>query len=322
MKSLFRKTLTPGLVLLTASILGGCFGGGGGGAALGTAANPWTVPLEYDPAAPKDIAGLVSTGGVWKFPYDHVNVNASGAWATFGMSMAYDTVNDTWTVSVNGADHTLAADGSDPSTDYATGTCGTELCIVLDLFDASEAFDVGILGGFFLGGRYGSFGTVTTEDPTGDVDIAYFYTGLKTPATGTDGMPTTGTAAYGMYFKGEATAVGGTMHQTVSAGGADGISVDFGTGDVTFSSSGDVLDGGGAVVASYTLNSTGTITGNRYDSTRATGSLSIGALADTSYSGSMEGAFYGPAAVETAGVISVTNSTGDRISGGFYGRDP
>lgn len=321
MKTLFGITVAPGLALLTAALLGGCFCGNCAPPS-GTAANPWTVPLEYDAAAPTDVAGLVAAGGVWKFPYDHVNVNASGSWANFGMSMVYDTVGDSWTVSVNGADYILAKDRSTLSTDYTSGVCGVERCVVLDLFDGYEAAYMGFLYGRFLGGQYGSFGTITTSDPSGDTDIAYLYTGLKTPTTGTDGMPTTGTANYYMYFKGEATAVGGTMYQVATAGGTDGISVDFATGDVAFSSSGNVVDGAGTVIATYSLNSTAIITGNRYDSTRATGSLSVGATTDMSYSGAMEGAFYGPAAIETAGVIVVTNGTGDRISGGFYGRDP
>lgn len=311
MKHISFKVLPQTYVLLASLLLAGCAGGGGGASPDGSLANPWVLPAEYDAVAVKKIKDYVADGGYLQFNYDHLNVNTTGSPVSFGGSLVYDTVNDTWTVAVNGVDYTLTDDGA---FNYASGTCGTEFCAELDMFDVQDAFTYGVLAGRFLGGAYGSFGTLTTESTTGDVDIAYLYTGMKTPD-----MPTAGTANYTAVFEGGSTAVNGSILDVATA--TMSMSADFGTGDFVFSSAGDVVDGGGATVATYTLDSAATISGNTYSGT-ATGSLTVSSVTDSTYTGTIEGAFYGPSAVETAGVIMTENSTGDTLGGGFWGEDP
>ncbi|MDH5557510.1 MAG: transferrin-binding protein-like solute binding protein [Alphaproteobacteria bacterium] len=320
MKQTSHATSHKVIFLLTALALGACSGGGGGSGSTttggssggssggsgdigavgvtgtGTSTDPWTMPTENETGLTKTLKDYLADGGYWQFIFDGATVTASGTAATFGTTAVYDTVNDTWTITVDGVDQILTG----PMVYGNYGSCGPAPCMEMHIFDAGSTV-----------AQYGTFGNVSASTTSGTNQL-FFHTGLNTPVAN---LP--GSATYTGYFEGTSTAaLGYTVDNSVS------MTADFGAGIFTFSSAGTVIDYTGTL-ANYTLDSTSvTISGNSYNGAM-TGSLTlVGGTTDSTYTGSIEGAFYGPAAEQTAGAVVVENGTGERIQGGFWGIIP
>ena len=312
MRQSFVTTSLRAFTLLAALALGACGGGGGspagggsGGGAVGvtgtgTVDDPWTMPTENEAGLTKTMDDYLADGGYWQFVFDSTAVNYGGAASTFSPTAVYNTVDDAWTITVNGVDSILpwAVAGYNN-----ISTCGSADCIWMSIYDAGASV-----------AQYGTFGYLSVSNSTTtDTDLAFFYTGLKTPV---GNLP--GTASYTGYFEGWATTVGTTVDNSAS------MTADFGAGTFIFSSAGDIDDGIGGTWGSYTLDSSVvTISGNSYSGTM-TGSLTpTDGVTDSTYTGTIEGAFYGPAAEQTAGAVVVENSTGVmRIQGGYWAAIP
>jgi hypothetical protein len=303
------------IFLLTALTLGACGGGGGGSGSTttggssggsgdigavgvtgtGTSTDPWTMPTENETGLTKTLKDYLADGGYWQFIFDGATVTSSGTAATFGTTAVYDTVNDTWTITVDGVDQILTG----PMVYGNYGTCGPAPCMEMHIYDAGSTV-----------AQYGTFGNVSASTTSGTNQL-FFYTGLNTPVAN---LP--GSATYTGYFEGTSTVAMGYAVDSAAA-----MTADFGAGTFTFASAGTVIDYTGTL-ANYTLDSSVvTISGNSYSGTM-TGSLTmVGGTTDSTYTGSIEGAFYGPAAEQTAGAVVVSNGT-DRIQGGFWAASP
>jgi hypothetical protein len=136
--------------------------------------------------------------------------------------------------------------------------------------------------------------------------------GSVTPTTQ---LPT-GTATYIGGYNG--IAVDGTGKVDVQTG-ASGLSANFGAGSVTGIVTGlSNVNGPVATPAGYGISMTGTITGSTY-----TGSAALTGEGTSTTQSSLNGAFYGTNAAETAGALAIrgnVNGTSIVTSGGFGGR--
>jgi hypothetical protein len=146
------------------------------------------------------------------------------------------------------------------------------------------------------------------------VSVAQIYYGLKTPSAD---MPT-GSYTYNGDFAGEIVLVGGTTYDAASTAT---INVNFGLSTINLSSTGDVIDDSSSVVGTYELSGAGVISGNSYSGNVATAVYSpdVGSEINFDSNGMIEGAFYGPAADETAGAFKTESAGGDLLYGGFWG---
>ena len=294
MRSLFVRTIP----LCCALALGGCLEMGPnltGVSGTGSLSNPFVLPSENQTGLDQGIEDYLEHDGHWTFRYGSIDVLAAGpSLADFG-DIIYDTRTDSWTVTVDGTDYTL----SNSAGTYRNTACGgAGTCVELSVYDASLATS-----------QYGTFGSITEDDGT-SISVAQVYYGLKTPSAD---MPA-GSATFNGTFAGQVSLAAGGIYDATSTTAT--IGANFDTGVVTLASSGTVADGGGGT---YTLSGIATISGNVYSGDAVTGTYTSGGTILFSENGMLEGAFYGPAASETAGAVSTSSGAGDLLYGGFWG---
>lgn len=248
--------------------------------------------------------------GVWIVGLDGQVQTIDYGTAILTDALVYDADFDEWIVNVDGRDLVLTDNGAGGYDNWAYCTAA---CAEFHAYDNNP-----------YASQYGTFAYVSYEDASKFAEF-YVHTGLKTaPAA----MPTRGTATYAGVFD-------GVVNYTVAGAGADydyisgGASIDAafspGGGTVTFSSAGT----GDYAGSSYSLAGAGIISGNSYQGS-VNGWYDDGSSAndpslvlDASGAGSsLSGAFYGPGAEETAGVVYGTSAAGDpywgEIAGGFW----
>lgn len=284
--------------------LAGCEKGGvdlSGVGGAGSPSDPYILPAENQSGVAQGIEDYLDQGGNWQFPYDKLIVSLEGAPPTYN-EIIYDTALDLWRVRVGTTTYLLSLDGDQYN---STGCSGAGTCVELSSFDDSS-----------LTSQYGTFGAIHVDDGT-NLTVAQIYYGLKTP---TADMPT-GTYTYNGSFGGEIALSGGTVYEAESTATVD---VNFGLSTISLNSSGNVIDDTSSIVGTYELTGTGiidAIDGNSYSGNTATALFSPDVGSDITFSsnGLIEGAFYGPAADETAGAFKTESNGGDLLYGGFWG---
>jgi hypothetical protein len=270
-----------------------------GVAGNGSSGDPYVLPAENQTGVTQGIEDYLEQEGHWKFPYDGMTLLVEGAVLPAYGDIVYDTRLNQWTVTVGGTTFLLNLAGGP----YQSPNCGgVGTCVELTSYDNNS-----------LTSQYGTFGAINTDDGT-NVSVAQIYYGLKTPSAD---MPP-GSYTYNGDFAGEIVLVGGTTYNAASTATID---VDFGLSTLSLSSAGNVTDNSSNVVGTYLLNGTGLISGNVYSGNIATAVYSPTVGSDISFNsnGMIEGAFYGPAADETAGAFKTESAGGDLLYGGFWG---
>jgi len=290
------SAISAALALFGCSTAGPDLTGVGG---AGSSGNPYVLPAENQSGVTQGIEDYLEQDGYWKFPYDSMTLLVEGAVLPAYGDIVYQTRLDQWTVTVGGTTYILSLVG-DIYDSPACGGVGT--CVELSSYDNDS-----------LTSQYGTFGAIHTDDGT-NVSVAQIYYGLKTPAVD---MPT-GSYTYNGDFAGEIVLVGGTTYDAASTAT---INVDFGLSTLNLSSAGNVTDDSSSVVGTYALSGTGLIAGNSYSGNIATAVYSpdVGSDINFNINGMIEGAFYGPAADETAGAFMIESAGGDLLYGGFWG---
>lgn len=142
----------------------------------------------------------------------------------------------------------------------------------------------------------------TQADFTQNFNEIYFSYGIRTlPAD----LPKTGSASYGLALVGDG---GGT-----NVGGTGTLSANFAVGTVSVSLSPEYIYAQGRSPFGP-ITGTGTISS-------ATSTFS-GTLASSAYTGSVNGAFYGPQAAEAGGSFVINSATGGGVvaAGAFAGK--
>jgi hypothetical protein len=288
---------------MAASILAGCDSSGpdlSGVTGSGSSSDPYVLPAENQPGVAQGIEDYLEEPGSWQFPYDDLRLLVEGTTIASYGDIVYDTTSDEWTVKIGGVAYVLTLSG--PGSEYASGACGgVGTCVELSSFDENP-----------MTSQYGTFGAIHVDDGT-DISVAQIYYGLKTPVAD---MPA-GSATYNGNFEGEVVLSGGATYDAISTAT---ITVDFDVSTVSLSTTGDVTDSSSAMVGTYLVNGTALISGNSYTGS-AVGRYTpdIGSPIDFDTGGMMEGAFYGPAADETAGAVKAESAGGDLLYGGFWG---
>lgn len=288
--------------------------GGGDGLLAGTAfATPLVMPTGTNGGI-NDY--MMAQPGWWKFNESQKQIDLGGP--TTLNNLAYDSTTDTWQLTAGG-------------TDYSFGTGVTEVCpgacVGLKRFGTSTA-------------KYGSFAFASYDDGT-NVSFAAMYYGLLTPSAD---VQTTGAGTFNGSFWGGAiqttndydpdTGAQSDVNYAYTASGDVLVTVYFeDLGDqVKMESAGTLTAVDGAPTnGSYSVTGVATIaTDNTYSgTTTATFTLpvrtktvttvsdpdpittiTIGttSLFDTSDTGSINGAFYGPGGIETAGAVDASST--------------
>jgi hypothetical protein len=290
--------------IVTALLLAGCEPGGPdltGVTGTGTASDPYVLPAENQPGLRQGIEDYLDEDGSWKFPYDDIEVLVDGTTLPAFGDIVYDTQSDMWTVTIDGVQYVLSVAGDV----YASADCsgGPGTCVELSSFDKNASTS-----------QYGTFGAIHVDDGT-DVSVAQIFYGLKTPVAD---MPT-GTATYNGNFQGQIVLLDGTTYDAASTAT---LNANFGapSPSISLSSTGSVMNSSSVTVGQYSVSGVASISGNSYSGT-ATGTFTptVGTAIDFDSSGTMAGAFYGPAADETAGALTAESGGGDLLYGGFWG---
>jgi hypothetical protein len=299
MEDAVLHVLARAIVLAVIGTLTGCGGGvpdlSGTG---GTLDNPHVLPEENQPGVDQGIEDYLRQRGHWKFPYDALTLLVEGGALPAYGDIVYDTVLDRWTVTVGASTYVLSPAGGT----YENLACGVDTCVELSSYDNDS-----------LTSQYGTFGAIHVDDGT-NVSVAQIYYGLKTPSAD---MPT-GSYTYNGDFAGEIVLDDGTTYDAESTAT---MNVNFGLSTIGLSSTGDVTDDSSSVVGEYELSGTAVISGNSYSGNVATAIYTPTGDDSISFNsnGMIEGAFYGPAADETAGAIATESGGGDLLYGGFWG---
>jgi len=322
--------------LATALALAGCFGGSGGGggsggvpvtidetvlsASAGTLAEPYILPATFPSGTNGGIDDYRSRGGVWQVSFNGMTaIRVSGpVTATLGSTAIYDTANDEWTITVDGADITMPVDGGIPTGGrYVTPSTCSVNCGELSVLDSGiSENDYGFLARAWY-------------RPTGlFADSVYFFAhfGMKTPL---GDIPNSGTASFsygsnsGFFVRAYYDRGDGVM-RPLNFIGDPALTA-------TFSPSGGAvdlnLDTGVQSNGSWlTLAGSATITGNEYSGT-VTGEFYSGdedavtvQLAPDGAGSSYSGAFYGPSMAETLGVVYAATEAGSATTGELVGQ--
>lgn len=302
--------LAPG-VLSAMLALSGCIDSGvyvGGGEALPGADN--VLPALAPAGGTAGIEDYLQPAtGTWRVNLDgQVQAIDLGS-AALANAMVYDTDFDEWIINVDNRNFVLTHDGAGGYDNLVT--CTTE-CAEFLPFDNDPATS-----------QYGTFGYVSYENSTKLVEY-FVHMGLKTaPAS----MPVSGSATYAGVFNGLVNYTDGSAAAYDYISGSADITANFSDvgGNIGFASTGV----GGKAGSTYSLAGAAIISGNTYQGT-VTGQYDDGVstqkpslVLDTTGAGSsLSGAFYGPNAEETAGVVYATSASGDpywgEIAGGFW----
>lgn len=312
--------LIPAFTLVAA--LAAC-GGGDGGAATpdmtgvtgsGTLASPYAMPIEVQGNGSQGIDDYLTSGKFWSLRrQDEARLGG----AVIG-KIVYDSRADNWYITVGSTERRLTPDGAA----YSCKTCAVASGLNFSLYGAGDPAVA----------EYGTFATLTVGG--GPDSITVFHTGLRTPTAQLPPGSATYTGAYEGYLS---LAFSGTAAPSfVPMGGRATMTADFGINKTVLLDAPEVTAIADGLSATYAMTGSGDIVDNTYN---ATVSAVVGIVYDdgtTIINGSgtvpglMDGAFYGPAATETAasiavnGTIPVTNTSGvDPISvefvGGFSG---
>lgn len=287
--------IQPIAALIGALMLSGCLGGGGGGGAiLPTADN--VLPAESPDAPTNGIEDYLTPGsGTWRVDLDGVVAATAFGSASLTAALVYDPDLDEWILNIDGANFVAENIGGG----YLSSGCFTgNSCAIFAAFDNDP-----------LSSQYGTFAYIGYATTT---KLAEYFThyGLKTQALN---MPSSGTGTYAGEFAGLVNTSFGIGYDYLE-GSAD-FTANFSAGSITFASTGIGTEVAGS---SYSLNGTASISGNSYSGT-VSGSYTDGVgTATFSASGStLSGAFYGPAADETAGVLYYSDSLSE-LAGGYW----
>lgn len=279
------------------------------GSGDGSLDDPYILPAEHPAGTTGGIGDYFDVGGVWQIGYASRQVDlGSGAPPVFD-TLKYNTVTGEWILNAHGEDFVLA--GPAPGDDiYEFSGCPAVGSACVDFEPYQDA-----------GTRlYGIFAVGWYEDT--DVQTALLaYGGMKTPE---DSMPTSGSATYVGTFRGFVTDVVDPGVYDVE--GIAGIGVDFDAADkqVTVTSSGKVFAADGSPAYDYklggSLGGSATIAGNIYSGTNTlNGTVTVPGVVILTYIGSINGAFFGPGAAQTAGVVEATDdASGSVLAGGFW----
>ena len=309
------------VISLLALSLAACGGGGGGGG--GSPPPPpetgITVPLQ---AAGTTVSYPLNTSSA------SISFNADGSVAGSALAAA-----DTSGLNGTGKDSVVLTTDGDGfltsvvfsiagagSTRFAVGFTAPFAQPASNLITGRSGFASFVATNSGAGMSYSTYGAWTMVPNSGEFDFGSFAGGVMTPASA---IPTSGSATYsGTAIGYGATSVGaGSTTATIFAFGASaGLTANFAgpaTGvSATFSNFYTALIGGSAPLPTIpTL--TGVSTGfaasggvNGYSGTLTS--------ADGSYSGHLNGAFFGPSANETAGTFNAANSASHvLLTGGF-----
>ncbi len=286
--------------LTCALVLSGCLGGGGGGGAVLPAADN-VLPAEAPDGSTDGIEDYLSPGsGTWRVNLDGVVQATTYGSAVLTEALVYDPDRDEWTLNVDGANFVLLNYGAGGY--LPAGACAPPAtsCAGFVYYDDDPSTS-----------QYGTFGYIAYADTTRLVEY-FVHAGLKTaPAD----MPATGTGTYAGTFAGLVNTTFGIGYDYLD-GNADVIaSFAPGGGSIAFASTGIGTEVAGS---SYGLSGTAVISGNTYAGTLS-GSYTDGVgTATFSASGStLSGAFYGPGADETAGVVYYSGPLSE-LAGGFW----
>lgn len=318
MRRVFLNLILAFGTLLTISACGG--GGGSGGSVApieldytgvtgtGAGGDPYVLPSENQDGVTQGIEDYLNNSGYtsWKVNIDGLVQTAIFGSADISGELVYDANRRTWIINVNGEDY----DYRQPYFDghYYSIYSYDGLCKYDHITNCGTFWPYYFRDEDYGESKYGTFAKVWFEDPDNYV-MAYVHFGLKTPD---GGMPTSGTGSYSGYFNGtvnfdDPDALYGIV------GGAAEVAVNFGTGAVSFSSTRANGDW------EYSVSGDATITGNTYEGTMFASYEDVdgNSLTVTSDNGTLSGAFYGPNAEETAGIVSGTGDGGELV-GGFW----
>lgn len=319
-----RKLVVFGALALT--VLAGCSGGSGGpsidrGAVIGTGAisDPYIMPSEMPSNTNGGMEDYIARmgGDWWLFIPDAAKKNTIGSSATTLAIMMYDPKNDQWGLVyslVGGAD----SGGIFLAKNSATGLYSCDPAVTTCLY---SDVDFALLDQSPNQSQYGTFAYAHYDDGAGNALFQYLTTGLKTQASA---MPTTGTASYSGDFEVTLTQLS-TGYYWRSSGGKIAVDADFGGNSLVFNTAtAAVFNGGGTpfpATDQYTVSGSATITGNTFTSVAFGGEQYAGdGTLLGSYTGTLDGAFYGPSANELAGAFQQYNpSNADFVvTGGLW----
>jgi hypothetical protein len=327
----FRKfaALAPVLTLAVT----GCFGGGGNTPTAATTyvvdrnsytgtgyqADPYVMPSEMPANTTGGTADyFASAAGYWQVTLSSKYVETGGNTATpppISSTVVYDSVADSWTVNIGGADYLLTWNAAPTDQNYFCDVAGGTCTLPADT-------NIGLANSFSTITKYGQFAAVWYEldnvtDSSGAVLLA--HTGLRTPV---GDMPNSGSATY----EGDAFAFldRGAKKQSVQGEGTVTVTANFGsstntvdlTGSLTMDATG-VAEGGETMygtAAIATMTGSGNITGNEFTGTITTDLTNMAGASDTTLNGTMAGAFYGPAADEVVGYFDASGAVVSTIT--------
>ncbi|MDH5555820.1 MAG: transferrin-binding protein-like solute binding protein [Alphaproteobacteria bacterium] len=283
------------VALAGALLLQGCGGGGGGGGGTNVSVLPSTANgLD-------GMGDYLNSGGSWQVNLDGQYSTTTKGTASLSNALVYDGTADTWTLNIDGADHTLGNVTANSYNNSPHPDC-LPTCFTFNIYDDD---------GDPATAQYGTFAEVRFLTAT-VFGVIYTSAGLKTPV-----MPTSATGTYSGTFDG--WVLGSSVASQIT--GPATVTANFDAGTTNLTSDGT---GTGPGPATYSLAGTGTITGNTYLGT-ASGWFNDGVsttVTFTTTNSSLSGAFYGPDQTmggETAGVIYSTDAAGtNEIVGGFW----
>lgn len=314
-----QKTKALVVVGTAGLALAGCSGGGSGSPGPGvTALVTPNGPARLSPNTSATVGGVTthivaSNGFTFSREIGNGSLTISPTGATNGSGQTPSRTSMTGPIPVSnltGTTYQSTTQPADLSTAAAADCAGNGTC-------SGEVYATNILVGalgtptlaYSYGGRVDTYSGTTLS---GRKDWFDFFGGQAT----TD-MPTQGTATYAGRFTGDRVldTAGALTGTTVS--GAVSVNADFASRSVTGSVTGisTYANAQNGIVNPVTsdLAFSGTISGSTYTGTAGF----VGGTAN----GVVAGGFYGPAAAETAGALSVTRVTGNlqESVSGWYG---
>jgi len=288
------------LFACTSLSLAACSGGGGGGLSAGGGAPP---PVQSYQTLPLTASAEFQITNAAVMSFNRTNTPAHAD----SLDIKYDASSKTYTLNGAGWGDTFGPAqlqtppaGSTPAVDsYRTGTAPPNFFTV----NKSGADNPNAAGRY----SYVTWGVWTRNQPNST--IVFGVAGYQT--TSTD-LPHTGSATYSGQVQGTLSDSTGIYSLTNSTGG---LTANFGTGSVTTT-----------LGLSGKLNPTSaTVDFGTYNGTASISSVAgyQGTLTGTNgYNGNFDGAFYGPAAIETGYTFTLNRGPGESAAGLFVGKKP